>query len=98
MTTRPTMADGTTFDVDEETEATGITHFNGSAVVNREYTGPTPEKKAKPEDPAARKAELLAELDALEASTPAGAAAEQPADGELEQLRARVAELEGGGQ
>jgi hypothetical protein len=66
MTTRAYLADGSTFDIDEETEAK-FTHMNDQPVVRWEYTGPTP-PKAKPvkaEDVAARKAQLQAELDAL---------------------------------
>jgi len=77
MTTRLHMEDGTTFDVDEETEAVGVTHFNGSAVVRREFVEPTEDTKARAaeapaeagadgETPAEKRARLQAELDQVE--------------------------------
>jgi hypothetical protein len=93
MTTRLHLADGDHFDVDEETEATGLTHFNGVAVDRAEYIGPTPPKPVKPQDVAARRAELLAELDALGVSQPDGAAETPVPAGELADLRAQVAAL-----
>ena len=42
MTTRAHLADGSTFLINEETEAR-FTHLNGSPVVSWEYVGPTPE-------------------------------------------------------
>lgn len=42
MTTRAHLADGSTFDIDEETEGK-FTHLNGVAVDHWSYVGPTPE-------------------------------------------------------
>jgi hypothetical protein len=65
MTTRAYLDDGTTFDIDEETEAK-FTHLDGKTVVRWEYLGPTPPKPpANAEEAAARRAQLQAELDAL---------------------------------
>jgi hypothetical protein len=92
MTTRAFLSNGDTFDIDEETEAR-FTHLDGSTVLRWEYVGPTPPRPVKPQDVAARRAELLAELDALGVDQPAGAA-EAPVDpAELAQLRADVAAL-----
>jgi hypothetical protein len=67
MTTRAHLADGTTFDYDEETEA-HPTHVDGQAVLRREYTGPTPPKPAKQAGETREQAKdrLRAELRALE--------------------------------
>ena len=66
MTTRAHLADGTTFDIDEETEAK-FTHMNEQPVLRWEYTGPTPPRLvAVPADQReARRAALQAELNAL---------------------------------
>ena len=47
MTTRAYLADDTTFDYDEETEA-HPTHVNDQPVVRRQFTGPTPPEGARP--------------------------------------------------
>ena len=47
MTTRAHLADGTTFDYDEEREA-HMTHVNDQPVVRRQYLGPTPPEGARP--------------------------------------------------
>jgi hypothetical protein len=66
MTTRAVLADDTTFDYDEETQA-HPTHVNDQAVVRRVFTGPTPEKGAVPEETDAQKRDRLrAELAALD--------------------------------
>ena len=66
MTERAYLADGTTFDIDEETEGR-FTHMNDQPVVRWEYVGPTPPgtKRAPGITAAQRRAELQAELDAL---------------------------------
>ena len=66
MTTRAHLADGSTFDIDEETEGR-FTHMNTTPVVRWEYIGPTPPRTTPlPGVSAAqRRAELQAELDAL---------------------------------
>ena len=70
MTTRAHLADGTTFDIDEETQAR-FTHMNDSPVLRWEYVGPTPPPEDKAaggaaaETSAERRARLQAELDAL---------------------------------
>ena len=66
MTTRAHLADGTTFDIDEETEGR-FTHMNDQPVLRWEYIGPTPPGSKKPPGVSAaqRRAELQAELDAL---------------------------------
>lgn len=75
MTTRAHLADGGTFEYDEETQA-HPTHVDGQAVVRRVFTGPTPERGAAPEETAAqRRDRLRAELAALEDD-------EAPAEGE----------------
>jgi hypothetical protein len=67
MTTRATLADGTTFDYDEETQAhpTGV---NDQTVVSRVFTGPTPPKAAgvAGETRAQQRDRLRAELKALQ--------------------------------
>ena len=47
MTTRAHLADGTTFDYDEEREA-HPTHVNDQPVVGRQYVGPTPPEGPRP--------------------------------------------------
>jgi hypothetical protein len=80
MTTRAHLADGTSFDYDEETEA-HPTHVNDQAVVRRQYVGPTPPRpKGVPgETREQQRDRLRAELRALEddddedtAAAPAG--------------------------
>jgi hypothetical protein len=67
MTTRAHLNDGTTFDIDEETEAR-FTHMNDQAVLRWEYIGPTPPRPARSagETLAEQKDRLRAELKALE--------------------------------
>ena len=48
MTFRATLADGTTFDYDEATEA-HPTHVNDQPVVRRQFLGPTPPEGPRPE-------------------------------------------------
>ena len=67
MTTRAHLANGDTFDIDEETQAK-FTHMNDQPVLRWEYLGPTPPPEdARPagQTAAQRRAELQAELDAL---------------------------------
>jgi hypothetical protein len=67
MTTRAYLANGGTFDYDEETEA-HPTHVDGQAVLRREYSGPTPPKPAKQAGETREQAKdrLRAELKALD--------------------------------
>ena len=67
MTTRVTLADGTTFEYDEETQA-HPTHVDDQAVVGRVFTGPTPPRAAgQPgETREQQRDRLRAELAALE--------------------------------
>jgi hypothetical protein len=67
MTTRAHLADDTTFDYDEETQA-HPTHVNDQAVIRRVFTGPTPAKAAGPagETAAQKRDRLRAELAALD--------------------------------
>lgn len=67
MTTRATLADGTAFDYDEETQA-HPTHVNDLPVVQRHFTGPTPPKPARQvgETREQQRDRLRAELAALE--------------------------------
>jgi hypothetical protein len=67
MTTRAHLANGDTFDIDEETEAK-FTHMNDQPVVRWEYTGPTPPRPARSagETLDQQKDRLRAELKALE--------------------------------
>jgi hypothetical protein len=58
MTTRAHLADGGTFEYDEETQA-HPTHVDGQPVVRREYTGPTPPKGTAPEETAAQRRDRL---------------------------------------
>jgi hypothetical protein len=75
MTTRAHLANGGTFEYDEETEA-HPTHVEDQPVVRREWVGPTPEKGTPPAETAAqRRDRLRAELAALEDD-------EAPAEGE----------------
>lgn len=92
MTTRLYAADGTHLDIDEETECVATTHINESPVLRTEYLGPTPPKPVKVADPAVRRAELLAELDALDAIQPMAPAPVPVAPDPASQ--ARIAELE----
>ena len=66
MTTRATLANGDTFDYDEETEA-HPTHVNDQPVMSRVFVGPTPPGAKKPPgvSVAQQRAELQAQLDAL---------------------------------
>jgi hypothetical protein len=67
MTTRAHLADGTTFDYDEETEA-HPTHVDAQAVVRRQFVGPTPPRpKGVPGETREQlRDRLRAELKALE--------------------------------
>jgi hypothetical protein len=65
MTTRAHLADGTTFDYDEEAEA-HPTHVNDQAVVRRQYTGKTPPRAQPGESREQQRDRLRAELKALE--------------------------------
>jgi hypothetical protein len=67
MTTRAHLADGTTFDYDEETEA-HPTHVDDQPVIRRQWTGKTPPRpKGVPgETREQQRDRLRAELKALE--------------------------------
>jgi hypothetical protein len=74
MTTRAILADDTTFDYDEETQA-HPTHVNDQPVVRRVFTGPTPPPSAGApagETAAQKRDRLRAELAALDDDEPAG--------------------------
>ena len=73
MTTRATLADGTTFDYDEATQA-HPTHVNDQPVVSRvKVTGPVPAEAEVPGETVEQQRDRLrAELAALGDASPAG--------------------------